>query len=441
MSMIFMSLSLTPMFKFSSMLITEMMLLMCLLSLKYMYISWEMVPYFLSCNLFVDKISSILAIMSIWISSLMIQSILSFPEKQKMLKFMIILLMNVLILLFMVTKLIMFFVFFELSLIPTLYMIIGWGAQPERIKAGMYLMMYTLIFSLPFFSFLMFINFTYGYPSIPLITMNSYSYQFSKTFTLIILLMFLVKIPMFFLHFWLPKAHVEAPVCGSMILAGLLLKMGGYGLIRMLPVLNSKLVIQFFCSLSLVGMVAICLLCLMSTDLKVIIAYSSVNHMNFMIIGLMMMTTCSVSGGLLLMVSHGLISSGMFFLGDVSYKRFHTRSLYIHKSLSIVQPVMNLWWFIFTLLNMGFPPSLSSFSEIILSISLLGSYPYATLYIMMYLLLSALYSMYLFYMLNHGTSNSVTQLFKSFSVKEMLILFIHMYPAVLMIFNISLMIF
>jgi NADH-ubiquinone oxidoreductase chain 4 len=180
-----------------------------------------------------------------------------------------------------------FYVFFEGSLIPTFFLILGWGYQPERVQAGIYLLFYTLLASLPL---LVGILFTYNsLGSLCLFMLCGSGYLVNTLFYVCMVFAFLVRMPMFMVHLWLPRAHVEAPVSGSMILAGVLLKLGGYGLLRVFPVLF-KFGFKFgvvWISLRLVGGLFVSLFCMRQTDLKSLIAYSSVAHISIVIGGIM----------------------------------------------------------------------------------------------------------------------------------------------------------
>lgn len=195
---------------------------------------------------------------------------------------------------FLVNDLIIFYFFFEASLIPTLIIIIGWGYQPERIQAGVYFMFYTLTASLPLLLVgVYYFNFLGG---VVLGDINVFlNLKVSSCIGVILFLMtriaFLVKLPMYFTHLWLPKAHVEAPVAGSIILAGVLLKLGGYGIIRVSFLLKfiAGFIVRILVGLSLFRMVYVGLICCRLNDFKALVAYSSVAHMSMVIRGRIIM--------------------------------------------------------------------------------------------------------------------------------------------------------
>nr|YP_010292345.1 NADH dehydrogenase subunit 4 [Gonimbrasia tyrrhea]ULO26070.1 NADH dehydrogenase subunit 4 [Gonimbrasia tyrrhea] len=382
--------------------------------------------YYFSC----DLISFGLILLSIWICGLMVMA----SEKLFKLNFHYnFLLLNILMLLIMlyltfsVMNFFLFYLFFEGSLFPTLLLIIGWGYQPERIQASMYLLFYTLFVSLPLFLgiFYMFYN------------MNSFLIYFLKFYSLNFYLLylsmvmaFLVKMPMYFTHLWLPKAHVEAPVSGSMILAGIMLKLGGYGLIRImifLQKINLKLN-YIWMSISLIGGLYISLKCFCQIDIKSLIAYSSIVHMSIVIGGIMVMNYWGGMGAYILMIGHGLCSSGMFCLVNISYERLSSRSMYLNKGLMNFMPSMGLWWFLILSSNMAAPPSLNLMGEISLINSLMSWSYFSMIMLMLISFFSAGYSLYLFSFTQHGKFYQGMYSFYSGVVREYLMLFLHWFP-------------
>uniref|UniRef100_UPI0030E384B5 NADH dehydrogenase subunit 4 n=1 Tax=Epuraea terminalis TaxID=1553310 RepID=UPI0030E384B5 len=384
-------------------------------------------------SLGIDMLSFFLILLSFWICSLMILSsekIFKLNNYSNLFLLVMIFLMMSLYLTFSFLNMFMFYLFFEISLIPTLMLIIGWGYQPERIEAGMYLLFYTLLVSLP-----MMVSIFYYYK-----TMNSLEFFMLKDMNNIFLyffmnMIFMVKMPMFFIHLWLPKAHVEAPVSGSMILAGIMLKLGGYGLCRMMVMfmnVGMKLNIIFIV-ISLVGGFLVSLICMRQSDMKSLIAYSSVAHMGLVLSGIMTLNSWGMMGALVMMLAHGLCSSGLFCLANISYERFSSRSLYLNKGLMNIMPSLSMWWFLFSSSNMAAPPSLNLLGEILL-INSLVSYNWLTMvFLFLMSFFSAVYSLFLFSYTQHG--KLYVGMFSIYSgyFREYMLLLLHWIPLNLMI--------
>nr|URX52658.1 NADH dehydrogenase subunit 4 [Kalotermes hilli] len=386
---------------------------------------WGNLGYMFGC----DYISYGLVLLSFWICVLMVmasESVLRSGYYPGLFLVVIILLMIMLFSAFSSVNLFSFYLFFEGSLIPTLFLILGWGYQPERLQAGIYLLFYTLFASLPM---LVGIFYVYDILFSTCFFLFSGSLFFSGFFYLCMVFAFLVSVPMFLVHLWLPSAHVEAPVSGSMILAGVLLKLGGYGLLRVFPLLVNFFGLGFiWISVSLIGGFVVSLTCMRQVDLKSLIAYSSVAHMGIAVGGIMTLSSWGVCGSFVLMIAHGLCSSGLFCLANISYERLGSRSLLISRGLLNLMPSMSFWWFMLSACNMAAPPSINLLGEISLINSLISWSWLSMTFLVLISFFSAAYTLYLFSCSQHGLYYSGVYSCSLGYSREFLLLFLHWFP-------------
>nr|YP_009307962.1 NADH dehydrogenase subunit 4 [Myrianida brachycephala]AOR87135.1 NADH dehydrogenase subunit 4 [Myrianida brachycephala] len=408
-----------------------------MLSIKMLFFSTTF-SSMLSNFMFLDTMSAALILLSIWVSMMMFLASFSnyFMNKNiSMFNALILLLLIILIMSFSLNNMLMFYMTFEMSLIPTMMVIMGWGYQPERINASYYLMLYTISASLPLLLIM------------TLLYMKKFSLNFLMNFdpypsmfftsSMMMALAFLVKMPMYLTHLWLPKAHVEAPAAGSMILAAILLKLGAYGLMRLMYMMPTILtpIYYLLMMISLWGVIAAASICTRQHDMKSLIAYSSVSHMGLVILGILSSYKWGWDGAIMMMIAHGLSSSGLFFLANSSYESTNTRSILLTKGMMALVPIMSLWWFLMSIANMGAPPTLNILSEIILLSSILSSSLWVMMFILPSLFLAMAYSFILFTSISHGPLSSYSVYLSPSFTRNSITSLAHITPLFLMFLN------
>jgi NADH-quinone oxidoreductase subunit M len=309
---------------------------------------------------------------------------------------------------FMAQDLFLFYIMFEAGLIP-MYLIIGiWGGA-NRIYAAYKFFLYTLLGSvLMLIAMLWMVNYA-GTTAIPELMATDFPPEAQTWLWLAFFASFAVKMPMWPVHTWLPDAHVQAPTAGSVILAGVLLKMGGYGFVRfslpMFPEASAQLVWIVF-GLSMVAVVYTSLVALVQQDMKKLIAYSSVAHMAFVTIGLFTFNRQGIEGGLVVMLSHGLVSGALFLCVGVVYDRLHSREIDRYGGLSNNMPGYALLFMLFTMASVGLPGTSGFVGEFLALVGAYAANSWVAAVATSGIILGAAYMLWLYWRIAFGTART-----------------------------------
>nr|AKS03981.1 NADH dehydrogenase subunit 4 [Spadella cephaloptera] len=334
---------------------------------------------------------------------------------------MIVILLMIVLSLFCTKNMMYFYIMFEFSLVPTMMMIFFFGYQPEKLQACSYFCLYTVTSSLP-----LLLSIMWNYKSMYLFSVKGIP-------ELALSLAFMVKTPLYLLHIWLPKAHVEAPVAGSMVLAAILLKLGSYGFFLIGCQIMDSLVMSMFLYLSLIGMILSSLTCLRSNDIKHLIANSSVVHMGVVTSGVIIGSKISFMSSFFMIIAHGLISPIMFSYANSLYLNSHSRVILLNKGV-MISPISSFVGFFIIMANMSVPPSLNFWSELYYVVSVMN---YSAMFfplICLSVFLGMAYNLVLYISVNHGKQIKIKM---EPQIIQILVLCVAPFSCFLMVFSSS----
>lgn len=331
-----------------------------------------------------------------------------------------------LLLVFSVLDLFLFYVFFEAILIPMFILIGIWGSRERKIRAVYLLFFYTLFGSLLMLIGLLYIYSITGTLNLEYLLAWTFTFEEQCWLWLSFFLSFASKIPMFPFHIWLPEAHVEAPTVGSVLLAGILLKLGVYGFLRFSLSLFPEASLYFsplVYLLSVLGVIYASLSAIRQTDLKRIIAYSSVAHMNLVTLGIFSFNIIGLEGSILQSISHGFVSGAMFFLVGILYDRYHSRLLYYYGGLVHLMPVYAMFFLFFTMANIALPGTSSFVGEFLLLAGIYKTNILSSIIGALGVILCGAYSLWLYNRIIFGNLKvTFVTMFKDVKYNEFLIL-------------------
>lgn len=317
-------------------------------------------------------------------------------KRQWKIKMLVILVSMVTVFFFLSNNVFMLYLTFEVSLVPIRLIILGWGYQPERLPATARIIFYTITASLPLFLCLLNLRKNCMGMMRQIVALARIRAPPQIIISISLSIAFLVKVPIFLFHAWLPKAHVEAPVQGSMILAAILLKLGTYGVLLVSPFVMFNNWRKLIFRISLLGLFVMRAVCLRIWDTKVLIAYSSVSHMAAILIIIVLPLKNNSVVGTYLMVTHAFSSGGLFYVAYLFYCYSGTRLMNLTSNLIFFCPILILYFFLFVMLNIAAPPSFNLVAELLSIMYMVQILPVTIIFLLLTIMRATAYSLVLF---------------------------------------------
>lgn len=339
-------------------------------------------------NVFYDELSLFIVYMTIFVIFVSFLSCVSFLSFK--LVFTIISMLFICLLVFTTRRMFFLYLYYEASLIPILYIIIKWGSYPERSVSSIMLLTYTAIFTFPFVYVLFVVYSKFG--SLNFFVLSNLP-RTTLFFSLLVFFTFAVKLPIYGLHFWLPIAHVEAPTFGSMILAGVLLKLGGVGLVRFMSLINISFLKSSLFGYFIVFMCYVTLICCFQSDFKRLVAYSSVSHIITIPIIILSSNMVRIKGVISVMFLHGISSPLLFSLVGILYSLSSTRQHILTRGLIISNPFLSLVTILAFFFTLSAPPFPSFISEVLFTVSRLYIWEKSLFFLFFFLFFSIVYNL------------------------------------------------
>jgi len=388
-------------------------------------INW--LPYYnINLTLGIDGISLLFIILTTFLIPLCILTSYNIIKKHVKQYFILFLVLEFfLLLIFSVLDLFFFYIFFESVLIPMFLLIGVWGSRERKIRASFLFFLYTLTGSVLMLLSILSIFNNYGTTDYQTLLQINFNPFYQKIYWLAFFASFAVKVPMLPFHIWLPEAHVEAPTAGSVILAGILLKLGSYGLLRfsipLFPVATIYFTPLVF-TLSIIAIIYTSLTAIRQTDMKRVIAYASVAHMNLILLGMFSLTIEGIEGSILQMLSHGLVSSALFLCIGVLYDRYHSRLISYYSGLVHRMPIFISIFLLYIMANIALPGTSSFVGELLIFI---GTFQYnttITFFGATGMILGGAYSLWLYNRIAFGNLQTMSlKIFYDLTYKEIVI--------------------